>query len=394
MQNDPVVIVGLARTPQGNLLGSLKDMNTPELGAIALKAAIERAHLKPEQIQEVIMGCVLPAGLGQAPARQAAIAAGIPKNVGSTTINKMCGSGMKAVMLAHDLIKAGSNDIMAAGGMESMTNAPHLIPKARSGYRLGHGKIEDHMLVDGLEDAYEKGKLMGCFAEATAKKYNFSRSDQDNFAITSLKRAQKATTDGSFDSEITPVSVKTKKGETIVTQDEGPMTAKIDKIPTLSPAFAKDGTVTAANSSSISDGAAALILMRRSHADSLGLKPLATIVGHASFAQEPAWFTTAPVGAIQKLLTKINWSIDQIDLFEINEAFAVVTMAAMHDLNIPHEKVNIYGGACALGHPIGASGARIITTLVSALRKNNLKRGVAALCIGGGEATAVAVEVA
>ena len=393
MQNDPVVIVGLARTPQGSLLGSLKDVNAPELGALALKAAIERAHLKPEQIQEVIMGCVLPAGLGQAPARQAAIAAGIPKSVGSTTINKMCGSGMKAVMLAHDLIKAGSNDIIAAGGMESMTNAPHLIPKARGGYRLGHGQIVDHMLLDGLEDAYEKGKLMGCFAEATAKKYNFSRSDQDNFAITSLKRAQKAATNGSFDFEITPVSIKTKKGETVVTQDEGPTTAKIDKIPTLSPAFERDGTVTAANSSSISDGAAALILMRRSQADSLGLKPLATIIGHASFAQEPAWFTTAPVGAIQKLLAKIDWSIDQIDLFEINEAFAVVTMAAMHDLKIPHEKVNIYGGACALGHPIGASGARIITTLVSALRKNNLKRGVASLCIGGGEATAIAVEI-
>lgn len=392
LDQDPVVIVSVARTPQGNMLGALKDVTAPQLGSVAIAAAIERAKIDAAQIDEVIMGCVLPAGLGQAPARQASLGAGIPKSTGCTTINKMCGSGMKAVMLAHDLIKAGTNEVMVAGGMESMSNGPYLVPKGRGGYRFGHGQLIDHTLYDGLEDAYDKGKAMGVFAEATAEKYNFSRADQDKFAITSVERAQKASADECFAFELAPVTIKTKKGDIVISVDEGPTTARIDKIPTLAPAFVKDGTVTAANSSSISDGAAALVLMRQSKANSLGLKPLAKIIAHSSFAHEPAWFTTAPVGAIKNLLDKVQWTVDQVDLFEINEAFAVVTMAAMHDVKIPHEKVNVHGGACILGHPIGASGARIIVTLVSALKKYGKKRGVAALCIGGGEATAIAIE--
>lgn len=393
MQNDPIVIVGMARTPLTNMLGALKDVSSPELGAAAIKAAVERAKLKPEQIEEVIMGCVLPAGLGQAPARQAAIAAGIPVNAGATTINKMCGSGMKAVMFAHDSIAAGTNEIMVAGGMESMTNAPYLIQKARGGYRFGHGEIKDHMLLDGLEDAYDKGKAMGVFAEMAAEKYKFSREAQDEFAMTSLARSQQAAKNGNFTAEITPVKVQTRQGEVIVDKDENPQVAKAEKIPQLKPAFKKDGTVTAANASSISDGAAALVLMRQSTAKKLNLKPLAVIKAHATNSQEPEWFTTAPIGAIKKVLAQTNWKAEDVDLYEINEAFAVVAMAAMHDLNLPADKVNIHGGACALGHPIGASGARILVTLINALQQNNLKKGIAALCIGGGEATAMAIEL-
>jgi len=393
MQNDPIVIVGIARTPAGNLLGNFKDVTASQLGSTVIKAAVERAHLQPNDIDEVIMGCVLPAGQGQAPARQAALAAGIPNSKGCTTINKMCGSAMKSIMLAHDAILAGTNNIVVAGGMESMSNAPYLLPKARQGYRLGHQQVIDHMFLDGLEDAYEKGRLMGSFADECAKKYNFSRETQDAFAITSSKRAHQANNDGKFVNEITPVKITMRQGEITIEKDELPDLAKLDKIPNLKPAFNKDGTVTAANSSSISDGAAAVVVMRLSEAQKRGLKPLAKIVGHSTFAQEPQWFTTAPVGAIKNLLTKMNWNIDQVDLFEINEAFAVVTLAAMHDLNIPHEKVNIHGGACALGHPIGASGARILVTLISALQQKGLKRGIASLCIGGGEATAMAVEL-
>lgn len=394
MQNDPIVIVGMARTPMGTLLGSLSTLTAPQLGSAAIQAAIEQSGIKPDVIQSVIMGCVLPAGQGQAPARQAMLGAGIPVNAGATTINKMCGSGMKAAMLAHDSLLVDSYDVMVAGGMESMSNAPYIINKARAGFRLGHGEIKDHMFLDGLEDAYDRGKLMGCFAENAAKKYNFSREAQDEFAITSLQRAQKATEDGTFKNEITPVMVKTKKQEFEVSIDEGPSTAKPDKIPKLKPAFAKDGTVTAANSSSISDGAAALVLMRRSTAENLNIKPIATIIAHSTNSHEPEWFTTAPVGAIEKLFAKTGWQKDDVDLYEINEAFAVVTMIAMQDLGLPHDKVNVHGGACALGHPIGASGARIIVTLINALQKNNLKRGVAALCIGGGEATAIGIELA
>jgi acetyl-CoA C-acetyltransferase len=390
---DPICIIGIARTPTGNLLGNLKDLSAPELGAAAIKGVLEKANVKPNQIDEVIMGCVLPAGLGQAPARQAAIAAGIPLSSGATTINKMCGSGMKAVMLAHDLLTAGTNQMMIAGGMESMSNAPYLMNKARSGYRFGHNALHDHMLLDGLEDAYDKGKPMGYFAEMCAEKYKFSREMQDEFAITSLTRAQKAANDGSFTAEITPVKVKAGKEEVLISMDEGPQKVKAEKIPLLKPAFKEKGTVTAANSSSISDGAAALILTKLSVAKQSGIKPLAIIKAQATHSQEPGWFTTAPVGAIEKVLEKTGWSVADIDLFEINEAFAVVTMAAMHDLKIPHEKVNIHGGACTLGHPIGASGARILVTLISALQKYNLKRGVAALCIGGGEATAMAIEI-
>lgn len=393
MSQDPIVIVAASRTPLGGMLGSLSPLTASELGAHAIQAAVANAGIKAEQVEEVLMGCVLPAGQGQAPARQAAIAAGIPMSSGATTVNKMCGSGMKTVMLAHDLITAGTNDIMVAGGMESMTNAPYLIPNARSGYRLGHGEIKDHMFLDGLEDAYDKGRLMGYFAEQTAKKFNFSREAQDEFAITSLQRASKATEDGTFSKELSPITVKTRKAEIVVDKDDGPQNARPDKIPQLKPAFAKDGTVTAANSSSISDGAAALILMRRSQADKLGLPVIAEIVAHSSFAHEPQWFTTAPVGAMKNVLSKANWSSSDVDLFEINEAFAVVTMAAMHELDLPADKVNIHGGACALGHPIGASGARIIVTLLNALQKNNLKRGVASLCIGGGEATAMALQL-
>jgi len=394
MLNDPIVIVSAARTPMGAFQGELKGFAAPELGAAAIRAAVERAKLKPEQVEEVIMGCVLPAGQGQAPARQASLGAGLPLAAGCTTVNKMCGSGMKAAMLAHDLLRAGSMDVVVAGGMESMTNAPYLMPKARAGYRMGHQQVLDHMFYDGLEDAYDKGRLMGSFAEDCAQKYDFSREAQDQFAVTSLQRAQKANSEGWFAWEITPLAIKAGKEERFVETDEQPFKADFGKIPTLKPAFRKDGTVTAANSSSISDGAAALVMMRRSSADKLGLAPLATVVGHATHAQEPGWFTTAPVGAIRKLLEKTNWTAQGVDLYEINEAFAVVAMAAMREHGLPHEKVNVHGGACALGHPIGASGARIVVTLIGALRKYGGKRGVASLCIGGGEATAMAIELA
>ncbi|MEQ1880609.1 MAG: acetyl-CoA C-acetyltransferase [Burkholderiales bacterium] len=393
MNNDPVVIVSAARTPMGAFQGELKDFTAAQLGASAIRAAVERAGMKAEQVQEVIMGCVLPAGQGQAPARQASLGAGLPLSTHCTTVNKMCGSGMKAAMLAHDLLLAGTNDIMVAGGMESMTNAPYLLPKARSGYRMGHQQVIDHMFFDGLEDAYDKGRLMGSFAEDCAGTYQFTREKQDQFAITSLERAQKANQDGSFAWETLPMAIKAGKDERFIERDEPPFKANFDKIPLLKPAFKKDGTVTAANSSSISDGAAALTLMRRSMADKLGLKPLAGIVGHSTHAQEPNLFCTAPVGALRKLFDKTGWKPSQIDLFEINEAFAVVTMAAIKEHGLPPEKVNIHGGACALGHPIGASGARILVTLIGALRKHGLKRGVASLCIGGGEATAMAIEM-
>lgn len=392
MTQDPIVIVSAVRTAMGGLLGCFKDITATELGSAAIKAAVERAHIKPEAIESALMGCVLPAGLGQAPARQAVLGAGLPLSVGCITVNKMCGSGMAAVMLAHDALLANSYSVMLAGGMESMTGAPYLIPKARAGYRFGHGQIYDHMLLDGLEDAYEKGQAMGVFAERCAEHYHFTREQQDEFAITSLKRAQKATEDGTFAAEITPFVIKNTKGDLVIDKDENPARAQLDKIPHLKPVFKANGTVTAANSSSISDGAAALILMRRSEAVKRGLNPLATIVGHSTHAQAPDSFTTAPIGAIQKLLDKISWKKDQVDLFEINEAFAVVAMAAIKELSLSPKKVNIHGGACALGHPIGASGARIIVTLLNALQKYNLKRGIASLCIGGGEATAIAIE--
>jgi acetyl-CoA C-acetyltransferase len=394
MQNDPVVIVSVARTPMGGFQGELKGFTAPQLGAAAIRAAVERAKLRPEDVQEVIMGCVLPAGQGQAPARQAALGAGLPLATGCTTVNKMCGSGMKAAMFAFDSLRTGSLDVIVAGGMESMTNAPYLLPKARAGLRMGHGQVIDHMFYDGLEDAYDKGRLMGTFAEDCASKYQFSRQAQDEFAIASLNRAQKANKEGWFAWEITPIAIKAGKEEKFVEIDEQPFKANLEKIPTLKPAFRKDGTVTAANSSSISDGAAALVMMRRSSAEARGLAPLAVVVGHSTHAQEPGWFTTAPVGAIKKLLEKTGWSARQVDLYEINEAFAVVTMAAMKEHGLPHDKVNVHGGACALGHPIGASGARIVVTLIGALRKYGLKRGVASLCIGGGEATAMALELA
>ncbi|HSA69398.1 MAG TPA: acetyl-CoA C-acetyltransferase [Burkholderiales bacterium] len=394
MQTDPIVIVGLARTPMGAFQGELKGFSAPELGAAAIRAAVERAKIRPEEVQEVIMGCVLPAGQGQAPARQAALGAGLPLAVGCTTVNKMCGSGMKAAMFAHDLLKSDSVDLVVAGGMESMTNAPYLLPKARAGLRMGHGQVLDHMFYDGLEDAYDKGRLMGTFAEDCAAKYQFARAAQDEFAIQSLKRAQQANKQGWFAWEITPMAIKAGKEEKFVENDEQPFKANLEKIPTLKPAFREDGTVTAANSSSISDGAAALVMMRRSAAQKRGLAPLATVVGHATHAQEPGWFTTAPVEAIRKLLERTHWNAKQVDLYEINEAFAVVTMAAMKEHGLPHDKVNVHGGACALGHPIGASGARIAVTLIGALRKYGLKRGVASLCIGGGEATAMAIELA
>ncbi|HXZ93590.1 MAG TPA: acetyl-CoA C-acetyltransferase [Burkholderiales bacterium] len=394
MPSDPIVIVSAARTPMGGFQGELKGFAAPELGAAAIRAAVERARLAPEAVEEVIMGCVLPAGQGQAPARQASLGAGLPLAAGCTTVNKMCGSGMKAAMLAHDLLAAGSMDVVVAGGMESMTNAPYLLPKARAGYRMGHQQVLDHMFYDGLEDAYDKGRLMGSFAEECAQKYAFSREAQDKFAIASLERAQKANKEGWFAWEITPLAIKAGKDEKFVEIDEQPFKANIAKIPSLKPAFRKDGTVTAANSSSISDGAAALVMMRRSQAEKRGLAPLAVMVGHATHAQEPGWFTTAPVGAIRKLYERTGWSSDKVDLFEINEAFAVVAMAAMKEHGLPREKVNVHGGACALGHPIGASGARLMVTLLGALRKYGLKRGVASLCIGGGEATAVALELA
>ena len=394
MKTDPIVIVSAARTPMGAFQGELKSFAAPELGAAAIRAAVERAKLRPEEVQEAIMGCVLPAGQGQAPARQAALGAGLPLATGCTTVNKMCGSGMKAAMFAHDELISGSVDIVVAGGMESMTNAPYLLPKARAGLRMGHAQVIDHMFYDGLEDAYDKGRLMGSFAEDCASKYAFTREVQDAFAVTSLQRAQKANREGWFAWETTPIALKAGKDEKFIETDEQPFKANLQKIPTLKPAFRKDGTVTAANSSSISDGAAALVLMRRSTADKRGLAPLATIVGHSTHAQEPGWFTTAPVGAIRKLFEKTNWTAGQVDLYEINEAFAVVTLAAMKEHGLPHDRVNVHGGACALGHPIGASGARIVVTLIGALRKYGLKRGVASLCIGGGEATALAVELA
>jgi acetyl-CoA C-acetyltransferase len=394
MHTDPIVIVGLARTPMGGFQGELKGFAASQLGAAAIRAAVERAKMRAEEVQEVIMGCVLPAGQGQAPARQASLGAGLPLAAGCTTINKMCGSGMKAAMFAHDLLASSSFDVIVAGGMESMTNAPYLLPKARAGLRMGHAQVLDHMFYDGLEDAYDKGRLMGTFAEDCAQKYSFSRESQDQFAITSLQRAQKANTEGWFAWETTPIALKAGKEERFIEIDEQPFKANLEKIPTLKPAFRKDGTVTAANSSSISDGAAALVMMRRSTAEKRGLAPLAVVVGHATHAQEPAWFTTAPVGAIAKLFERTGWSAKNVDLYEINEAFAVVTMAAMQEHGLPHDKVNVHGGACALGHPIGASGARIVVTLLGALRKYGLKRGVASLCIGGGEATAMAIELA
>jgi acetyl-CoA C-acetyltransferase len=390
--SDPVVIVAAARTPMGGFMGDLKDATAAELGAAAIRAVVARAGIAPDQVDEVIMGNVLPAGQGQAPARQAALGGGLPLATGCTTINKMCGSGMKAAMLAHDLLVAGTNRVMIAGGMESMSNAPYLLPKARGGLRLGHGEVKDHMFLDGLEDAYDKGRLMGTFAEDCAGTYRFTREAQDRFAIESLSRAQRAIQEGLFAAEVVPFEAKSGRDTRTVEHDEQPLKARLDKIPTLRPAFRKDGTVTAANSSSISDGGAALVLMPRSEADRRGLTPLAVVAGHATHAQEPNLFTTAPVGAMRKLFEKTGWNKDAVDLYEINEAFAVVTMAAMHDLDLPHAKVNVHGGACALGHPIGASGARILVTLLAALRQYGLKRGVAALCIGGGEATAMAIE--
>lgn len=393
MKQDPIVIVGCARTPIGNMLGNLASLQAYELGAIAIKKAIERTELAVDEIDEVLMGCVLPAGQGQAPTRQAAIGAGIPPIVGATTVNKMCGSGMKTVMLAHDLLLAGNGHIYIAGGMESMSNAPYLLTKARRGYRLGNGKIIDSMLLDGLEDAYDPGKLMGYFAEETAKHYHFTRENQDQYAITSLERAIKATDDGSFMEEIAPVSVKSKDNKTVIITDEGADPRRLTKVRELKPAFQAHGTVTAANSSSISDGASALILMPLSEAKKRHIKPIAKICAHASFAHAPSWFTTAPVSAIKRLLKKIDWTLDSVDLFEINEAFAVVTLVAIHELKLDVNKVNIHGGACALGHPIGSSGARLVVTLLHALQQHQLKRGIACLCIGGGEATAMAVEL-
>ena len=390
---DPVVIVSATRTPMAAFQGDFASLTAPQLGSVAIAAARERAGLSPEQIDEVVFGCVLPAGQGQAPARQAALGAGLPLSTGSTTVNKMCGSGMRAAMFAHDMLIAGSIDVIVAGGMESMTNAPYLLPKARGGMRMGHGQVLDHMFLDGLEDAYEKGRLMGTFAEQCASSYSFSRDAQDAFAIESQRRAKGANEVGSFAWEIAPVTVQGRKGDTVIDRDEQPFKANIEKIPSLKPAFARDGTVTAANSSSISDGAAALVMMRESTAKRLGVTPLARVAGHSTFAQQPALFTTAPVGAIRKLFEKNGWRANEVDLYEINEAFAVVTMAAMREHDLPHDKVNVHGGACALGHPIGASGARIIVTLIGALRARGLKRGVASLCIGGGEATAMGIEL-
>lgn len=394
MREDPIVIVGMARTPMGGFQGELADASGPELGTVAIRGALADAGVKPEDVEEIIMGCVLQHGQRQGPARQAAINAGIPMSAGATTINKLCGSGMKATMLSHDLLVAGSNDVMVSGGFESMTNIPYMLPKSRGGMRMGHGEVLDAMFWDGLEDAYDRGKLMGHFAEKTAERYQFTREQQDEFAIRSLTRAKKANEDGSFEREMVPVTVKTRKGEKTVSRDEQPFAANIDKIPTLRPAFSKDGTVTPANSSSISDGAAALVLMRRSEAERRGLKPLVTIVGHSTHSQEPQWFTTAPVGALNTLFAKTGWKPEEVDLYEINEAFAVVTMAAMKEFNLSADKVNIHGGACALGHPVGASGARIIATLIGAMYKYDLKKGIASLCIGGGEATAMAFEKA
>jgi len=391
--SDPIVIVSAVRTPLGAFQGDFASLTAPQLGAVAIRAAVERAGIAPEAVEEVVFGNVLQAGVGQAPARQAALGAGLPLSAGCTTIHKVCGSALKSVMMVHDGLLAGSYDIGVAGGQESMSNAPYLLPKARGGYRLGHGQLLDHMFFDGLEDAYQKGRLMGTFAEECAEAYGFTRAAQDEFAIRSTTRAQQAINDGRFQWEIAPVTVAGRKGDVVIDKDEQPLKAQIEKIPGLKPAFKKDGTVTAANSSSISDGAAALVLMKASKAAALGLTPLARIVGHATHAQEPNLFTTAPVFAIEKLLKKVGWNAADVDLWEINEAFAVVTMAAIHDLKLDPARVNVHGGACALGHPIGASGARILVSLLGALRQYGKKQGVASLCIGGGEAVAVGVEL-
>ncbi|MFV3332240.1 acetyl-CoA C-acyltransferase [Pseudomonas sp. NY15437] len=390
--NDPIVIVSATRTPMGGFLGDFKDVTAATLGAAAIRAAVERARLGAEEVDEAVLGCVLAAGQGQAPARQAVLGAGLARGTPCSTVNKMCGSGMKAAMMAHDAILAGSARVALAGGMESMSNAPYLLERARSGYRMGHGKVLDHMFLDGLEDAYDKGRLMGTFAEDCAEKYGFTREQQDDYAIASLTRAQKAMSEGRFKDEIVAVTVKSGKELRAISEDEQPPKARLDKIPTLKPAFRDGGTVTAANASSISDGAAALVLMRLSEAEKRGLTPLAAIRGHSSYADAPNLFPTAPVGAVERLMQRTGWALGDVDLFEVNEAFAVVAMAAMRDLDIPHDKLNVHGGACALGHPIGASGARVIVTLLSALKQYDLKRGVASVCIGGGEATAIAVE--
>ena len=392
MNKKDIVITGMARTPMGSFQGSLSSENAPHLGSIAIKGAIKKAGINAADIDDVVMGCVLPAGMGQAPARQAAIGAGIPNTAGATTINKMCGSGMKAAMIAHDQLLAGSSFVTLAGGIESMSNAPYILPKVRSGLRMGHAQVQDHMFIDGLEDAYEPGRLMGTYAEATAEAYQFTREEQDNFAIRSLERAKKANEDGSFKEEMVSVTINTRKGSQEITNDEQPFSADISKISNLKPAFSKTGTVTAANSSSISDGAAALVMMTREEAKNKNSIPLAKIVAHATNSHDPAWFTTAPIGAIQKVLDKAGWNIIDVGLFEINEAFAVVPMAAMKDLSISPEIVNVHGGACALGHPVGTSGARIIATLIAAMHKYKVDKGVASLCIGGGEATAIALE--
>ncbi|MCX7693540.1 acetyl-CoA C-acyltransferase [Tepidimonas taiwanensis] len=392
-QADPIVIVGAARTPMGSFQGDFSSLAAHDLGAAAIRAAVERAGIAPDAVDEVLMGNCLMAGQGQAPARQAALKAGLPKSAGAVTLSKMCGSGMRAAMFAHDMLVAGTADVVVAGGMESMTNAPYLLLKGRGGYRMGHDRVFDHMMLDGLEDAYEPGRSMGTFGEDCAAKYQFTREQQDAFATESVRRAQRAVADGSFAAEITPVTVKDRAGERVVAQDEGPGKIKLDKIPQLKPAFKKDGTITAASSSSINDGAAALVLMRASTAAKLGCQPLARIVGHAVHAQEPNWFTTAPVGATRKLLAKIGWQVSDVQLWEVNEAFAVVPMALMTELGVSHDIVNVNGGACALGHPIGCSGARIMVTLMHAMRARGLKRGVATLCIGGGEGTAVAIEM-
>ena len=392
MNKNSIVITGFARTPMGSFQGSLSSETAPYLGSIAIKGAIKKAGIKAEDIDDVVMGCVLPAGMGQAPARQAAIGAGIPNTAGATTVNKMCGSGMRAAMIAHDQLLAGSSLVTLAGGIESMSNTPYILPKVRSGLRMGHAQVQDHMFIDGLEDAYQTGSLMGAFAEATAEAYQFTREEQDNFAIRSLERAKKANEDGSFKEEMVSVTINTRKGSKEITNDEQPFSADISKIPNLKPAFSKTGTVTAANSSSISDGAAALVMMTSEEAKNKNSMPLARIVAHATNSHDPAWFTTAPIGAIQKVLDKAGWNIKDVGLFEINEAFAVVPMAAMKDLSISPEIVNVHGGACALGHPVGTSGARIIATLIAAMHKYKVDKGVASLCIGGGEATAIALE--
>jgi len=393
MSHDPIVIVSAARTPMGSFQGDFYALAAHDLGGAAIQAAVERAGIRPELVTEVLFGNCLMAGQGQAPARQAGFKGGLPKSAGAVTLSKMCGSGMRAAMFAHDMLVAGTHDVLVAGGMESMTNAPYLMLKGRGGYRMGHDRIFDHMMLDGLEDAYEPGRSMGTFGEDCAAKYSFTRAEQDHFATTSVQRAKAATESGAFAAEITPVTVKDRSGERVVSIDEGPGKVKLDKITSLKPAFKKDGTITAASSSSINDGAAAMVLMRESTAAQLGCKPLARIVSHATHAQEPEWFATAPVGATQKALAKAGWKVEDVDLWEVNEAFAVVPMALMKELNVPHDKVNVHGGACALGHPIGASGARIMVTLIHALQARGLKKGLATLCIGGGEGTAVALEL-